>query len=110
MCELGVGEGCPQFAKGCPVGSSVSMVKHREIDLCAVVYLSGEILCQVLVDDAVRGREEREDRRDEVALLVVELLLPVLHVVAEIDLLSRPERGLSFFVHSPVWEGVASTA
>ena len=77
------------------------MVKRREIDLCAVEYLSGEILCQVLVHDAVGGREEREDRRDEVALLVVELLLPVLHVVAEVDLLSRPEGRLGLLVHGP---------
>ena len=69
-----------------------------------------KVLGEVLVDDAVRGREEREDRRDEVALLVVELLLPILHVMAEIDFFGRPERGLSFFVHSPAWEGVVSTA
>ena len=77
------------------------MVKRCEIDSCAVEDLSGEILCQVLVDDAVGGREEREHRRDEVALLVVELLLPILHVVAEVDLLGRPERGLGLFVHGP---------
>ena len=35
------------------------------------------------------------------ALLVVELLLPILHVVAEVDLFRRPERGLGFFVHRP---------
>ena len=77
------------------------MVKRREIDSCAVEYLSGEILSQVLVHDAVGGREEREHRRDEVALLVVELLLPIFHVMAEINLFRRPEAGLSFLVHSP---------
>ena len=91
------------------MGSTALMVKRCEIDLCAVEYLSGEILCQVLVHDAVGGREEREDRRDEVALLVVELLLPVLHVVAQINLFRRPEGRLRFLVHSPAWEGVAST-
>ena len=59
------------------------------------------VLREVLVDDAVRGREEREDRRDEVALLVVELLLPVLHVVAEVDLFRRPKRSFCFLVHGP---------
>ena len=49
------------------MGSTASMVKRREIDLCAVEYLSGEILCQVLVHDAVGGREEREGRADKVA-------------------------------------------
>ena len=50
MCELGVKEGCPQFAEGCPKRVEV---KHHEIDLCAVEYLSGEILCQVLVDNTI---------------------------------------------------------
>ena len=36
--------------------------------------LVGEVQREVLVDDAVRGREEGEDVRDEEALLVVELL------------------------------------
>ena len=53
MCELGVGEGCPQFAKGCPMGSTASMVKRREIDLCAEEYLSGKVLGQVLVDNTI---------------------------------------------------------
>ena len=39
--------------------------KRFEIDSCTIEYLSGEVLREVLVDDAVAGREEREDRRNE---------------------------------------------
>ena len=39
--------------------------KRAEIDLCTIEYLSGEVLREVFVDDAVAGREEREDRRNE---------------------------------------------
>ena len=39
--------------------------KRFEIDSCTIEYLSGEVLREVFVDDAVAGREEREDRRNE---------------------------------------------
>ena len=45
------------------------------------LHLGREVLREVLVDDAVRGGEEGQDRRDEVALLVVQLLLPVLRAL-----------------------------
>jgi hypothetical protein len=48
--------------------------------------LGHEAHSQVLVDDAVRGGEEGEDVADEVPLIVVQCL-PVLHIVAKVDLL-----------------------
>ena len=42
--------GLPLVCEGLPHG--VKRVNH-EIDLCAVEYLSGEILCQVLVDNTI---------------------------------------------------------
>ena len=50
------------------------------------LHLAHEANAEVLEDDAVGRGEEREDVRDEVLLVVAELL-PVLHVVAEVDLL-----------------------
>ena len=49
----------------------------------------------------VRGREEGEDVRDEVALLLLELVVPVVEVLGEVDLLGRPERRLRLLVHLP---------
>lgn len=63
--------------------------------------LGAESLDKVLVDDAVRGGEESEDVGDEEALIVVETLVPVVKVLGEINLLSRPERGFSLLVHLP---------
>ena len=49
----------------------------------------------------VRGREEREDVRDEVSLLLLEFVVPVVEVLGEVDLLGRPEGRLRLLVHLP---------
>mmetsp|Transcript_33811 Transcript_33811/g.82954 ORF Transcript_33811/g.82954 Transcript_33811/m.82954 type:complete len:368 (-) Transcript_33811:96-1199(-) len=59
-----------------------------------------EAHAEVLQHDAVGRREEGEDVADEV-LLVVGQLLPVLHVVAQVNLLSGPEGRLGLLVHLP---------
>lgn len=51
------------------------------------LHLLHEAHAEVLEDDAVRGGEEGENVGDEV-LLVIGELLPVLHVVAQVNLLS----------------------
>ena len=62
---------------------------------------TGEALDKVLVNDAVRGCEKSENVGDKVALVVVELVLPVMEVLGEIYLLGSPERGLRLLVHLP---------
>mgnify|MGYP001382173255 CR=1 FL=1 len=64
------------------------------------LHVTAEALGEVLDDDAVRGGEEGEHVRDEVALAVGERL-PVLAVGAQVDLLGRPEAGLRLLVHLP---------
>ena len=59
---------------------------------------------EVLEDDAVRRGEERENVLDEVALVVVELVLPLGDVLGEVDLLDGPEGRLGLLVLLPdVW-------
>ena len=53
---------------------AVEAARLRDLDLV------GEVQGQVLVHDAVRGREEGQDVRDEVPLLVVQLLPVALRV------------------------------
>lgn len=62
--------------------------------------LGAELLGEVLVDDAVGGREEGEHVLDEVLLAVVEAL-PVLDVGGQVDLLRGPEGGDLVLVHLP---------
>lgn len=64
------------------------------------LHLRAEVHGQVLVHDAVAGREERQHMRDEVALVVREVA-PVLHIVDQVQLLGRPEAGLGLLIHGP---------
>ena len=50
------------------------------------LHLAHEAHAEVLEDDAVGGGEEGENVRDEVLLIIGEVL-PVLHVVGQVDLL-----------------------
>lgn len=63
--------------------------------------LSTETLQQVLVDNAVGGSEEGENVRDEVALIVVQAVVPVVQILGQINLLGGPEGGLGLLVHLP---------
>lgn len=60
-----------------------------------------ETLNQVLIDDAVGSGEEGENVRDEVLLIIVDLVVPVVEILGQINLLSSPERGLGLLVHLP---------
>lgn len=62
---------------------------------------STETLQQVLVDNAVRGSEESKDVRDEVTLIVVQTVVPVVQVLRQVDFFGSPERRLSLLVHLP---------
>ena len=71
------------------------------------LHFSGKPLDKVLINDAVRGGEEGQHMRDEVALIVVQPVIPVVQVFGQVDFLGGPERGLGFFVHLPdLHEGV----
>jgi hypothetical protein len=65
------------------------------------LYLAGEALDQVLVDNAVGGSEEGEDVGDEEALVVVQSLVPVVEVLGQVDLLGGPEGSFGLLVHLP---------
>lgn len=51
-----------------------------------LLHFAHEACAQVLIDDSIRGRKESKDTGDEEPLVVVELL-PVLHVITQVDLL-----------------------
>ena len=56
---------------------------------------------EILENDPVGGGEEGEDVFDEVALSVVEIVLPVACVLGEVDFFGGPEGGFGFLVHLP---------
>ena len=70
------------------------------------LYLAGESLEEVLVDDAIGGGEKREDVGDEEALVVVEALVPVVKILGQIDLLGSPEGSFGLLVHLPDLRGM----
>ena len=63
--------------------------------------LSTETLKQVLVDNAIRGSEESKDVGDEVSLVIVQTVVPVVQVLGQVDLFSSPERSFGLLVHLP---------
>ena len=74
---------------------TVEAARLRDLDLAR------ETLKEVLVDDAVGGGEEGEDVGDEVPLVVVHALFPVVEVLGEVHLFGGPERRFFFLVHGP---------
>lgn len=87
------------------VGLGVDVLHH---DLEAVeasslgdLDLAAEALDQVLVDNAIRGGKEGQDVRDEVLLVIVQAVVPVVQILGQINLLGGPERGLGLLVHLP---------
>ena len=60
-----------------------------------------EALDQVLVDDTIRCGEESKDVRDEITLIIVEAVVPVVDILRKVDLFGGPERSLSLLVHLP---------
>lgn len=74
---------------------AVEAASLRDLDLTA------EALDQVLVDNAVGGGEESQNVRDEVALVLVQAVVPVVQILGQVNLLGGPERGLGLLVHLP---------
>ena len=65
------------------------------------LYLIAKSLKEVLVHDTIRRGEESKDMADEVTLIIVEFILPVVHVLGEVHLLCGPEGSLGLLVHLP---------
>lgn len=65
------------------------------------LHFTAESLDEVLVDNAIGCSEEGEDVADEEALVIVELVIPVWNILAEIDFFGCPKRGHSLLVHAP---------
>jgi hypothetical protein len=65
------------------------------------LYFSTETLNEVLVYNSVRSGEEGEDVRNEETFVIVELVVPVVNVLGQIDLLCCPEGGHGLLVHTP---------
>lgn len=63
--------------------------------------LIAETLNQVLVDNTVGGSEEGKNVADEMALIVIELVLPVMEILGQVHFLGSPEGSLGFLVHVP---------
>ena len=62
---------------------------------------AAEALDEVLVDNTIRGGEKGEHVGDEVALIVIQAIVPVVEVFREVDFFSSPERSFGFFIHAP---------
>lgn len=75
--------------------------------LCSLNFAT-EALDEVLVDNAIRRGKEGEDMADEVALIVVELRVPVVHVLREVDLFGGPEGCFCLLVHLPDLDALKS--
>lgn len=63
--------------------------------------LAAEALEKVLVDNSVGRGEESKNVGDEVALIVIETVVPVVKILREINLLCCPERRFRLLVHLP---------
>lgn len=87
------------------VGFGVDVLHHDletvEASSLGNLNLSAKTLNQVLIDDTVRGGKECQDMGNEIFLVFIEAVVPVVHVLGQVNLLSRPERGLGFLVHLP---------
>jgi len=70
------------------------------------LHFTAEALDEVLVDNAIRGGKECEYMGDEVALVIIQAVVPVVEVFGEIDFFGSPERSFGFLVHAPdLWQG-----
>lgn len=74
---------------------AVEATSFRDLNFTA------ETLEQVLVDNTVGGGKEGKDVRDEVALVIVQAVVPVVQIFGQVNLFGGPERGFSLLVHLP---------
>lgn len=93
------------------VGFGVDVLHHDlesiEATRLGDLNFSAEALDEVLVDDAVRRGKERENVGDEVPLVIIQAVVPVMQVLGQVDFFRRPEGRLGLLVHLPdlLWCG-----
>eukprot|EP00048_Salpingoeca_helianthica_P022447 m.18321 g.18321 ORF g.18321 m.18321 type:complete len:401 (+) comp7333_c0_seq1:1161-2363(+) len=75
-------------------------LKPVEASRLGQLHLAHEALSQVLVDNTIAGSEKGQHMLDKVLLVRLQLG-PVVQILAEIHLLSRPKRRLCLLVHGP---------
>jgi hypothetical protein len=77
------------------VGFGVDIFHHNletvEAASLGDLNFSAEALQKILIDNTIGRSEECKDVRDEVTLIIIELLVPVLDILGEINLFSGPE-------------------
>ena len=63
--------------------------------------LAAESFDEVLIDNSIGGSEEREDVGDEVTLIIIQPVVPVVKILGEINFFCGPEGCLRLLVHLP---------
>lgn len=86
---------------GAKVGNKHHNLESIETACFGHLDFAAEPLNKVLVDDAIRCGKEGEDVFDEVFLVRVQFVVPVVHVFGEINLFGGPEGCLGAFVGCP---------
>ncbi len=86
------------------VGFGVDIL-HRDLETVealgfGVLHFAEEVDRQVFVHDAVGSRKKGQNVRNKMPLVVGQVV-PILHVLTQVDFLRRPERRLVAFVHVP---------
>jgi secreted protein with Ig-like and vWFA domain len=87
------------------VGLGVDVLHHdlKTVEAAGLgdLNLTAEALQQVLVDNTVGSGEEGQNVGDEVTLVIVQAVVPVVQILGQINFLGGPERGLGLLVHLP---------
>lgn len=74
---------------------TIEATRFRNLDLATKTFH------KVLIHDPIGSGEESEDVGDEVTLVIVQAIVPVVKVFGQVDFLSCPEGGLGLLVHLP---------
>jgi hypothetical protein len=97
--------------KGVCLGVDVLHHDLETVEATGLRYLdfTAEALEEVLVDNSVRCSEECKNMGDEVSLVVIELVVPVVEILGQINLFGGPERSLCLLVHLPdlLWKNIS---
>ena len=76
-------------------------LKAIEATSLGSLHLIAKSLKEILVHDTIGRGEESKDVAYEVTLIVVQFVLPIVHVLGEVHLLCGPEGSLGLLVHLP---------
>ena len=76
-------------------------LKSVEAASFGYLHLPTESLDKILIDDPVGSGEEGKDMGDEVALVIIQSIVPVMEILGQINLLGSPEGCFGLLVHLP---------